>query len=105
MEVNAQNLLANGYLKYPDTLHQHSNCIYQKTFKGTNGIKLYFITFTEYNGLGPNEGTLQYEAGMQLNISDTEQVINIQFLHPVSLEIVESWANKLWLATGAVLYD
>ena len=103
MEVNAKNLLASGYVKYADNLHD-SNGIYQKMFPSYSGGKRFFVTFTEWSMSAPNPGTLVYEAMMQVNTPD-RQTINIQFLRPDSIEVVEEWALKLWEASGAVYFD
>ena len=95
MEVNAQNLLENGYTRYPDAFQRHYvNCMYQKCFTDKKGNKKYHLQFTEYDNSinGNNPQKVTFEADMQIHTADN-QTINFTFLAPhESLEIVEFWA-------------
>ena len=101
-EVNAENLLAKGYVKHLDSRGK-GRCIYQKTFRDAYDYKEYFVNFTEYNDIF-NPFVFKYEADMQITTAD-EQTINVTFLNPTHIEIVERWAESLWIYTGAVYYE
>jgi len=101
VEVNSENLLAYGYTKHPPS-GRGENVLFQKTWRNGAGLICYFLNFTEWQF--DDISVIRYDADMQIKTSDG-QILNIQFLCPDSIEIVEKWAENLWLATGSVYSD